>query len=623
MIRTIDALTLAYTKLRTRRIRTIVTVIIASLLFGVLALATLLLQGSVNSIGKFSSGSLSDRYLASATYASKNASFIDDTLPPNIKVRATAIYNQTVEAKKAAAKTLGIEYDPTTEQKPLTKFVGGREILDSSSPSAVRAFNEYLAALPSAKEELDKIIALYHPSHIYPVTGSTIRGGQVKPLTKTGEDFTKSATYPNSGSADISFGWQYVDQSVTQPFMLSKSQLDKQNNTRDIPVVAPVSKVEEALGLKRLPNAASAQEKLDRIQYIRNHAEAATFSICYRNSVSQSQIDSAISVAKEIEDNKGNKEYKKPSLIYQLPAANSCSAAIVAQDTRTAAEKTLADKQDQFRRMFGGETTPAQQKITFRAVGLSPNGLSAESFSGIGGLLTAIAGSTLEGQWVVPQQMYDAMPGKQDFAQFLPSAPKSPDYVNYDSSRMIIEFDNASQVKAFVTKTGCGSAYCDGTTSATFIEDIRNQVVQFLIYAALAIGFIASIIMMGMIGRVIGDSRRETAVFRAIGAKRNDIRLIYLSYTIMLSKIILLVSLVLGAGLAWWIDAKIAPDINVQAHLVYIFADDTIAFRLIGIWWQALAALVGLVILAGIIGMLLPLARNLARNPIKDMRDDT
>jgi len=626
MIRLFDATTLAFTKLRTRRIRTIVTVIIASLLFGVIALAILMLQGGVNSVNKFSAGSLTDRYLATASYSSQIA-IDDDTLTPKLLDRATEIYTQLIADKKAAAKKLGIEYDPASEQKPFIEFGDDIKILNHASSAAVQAFNEYVATQPSAKQELEKIIAQHQPSHVYPVTTSSTRGAQLKPLTNLGEDFTKTPQYPSGGTPGVEFGWQYVDRAVAQSFMLPDSQLDKQKNVQDIPIVAPVAKVEEALGLKRLPNTATAQEKLDRIRYIRNHAETATFSVCYRNTVSQNQIQNAIDVVKETAE---NKDYKKPSLIYGLPDANSCSGAVVTQDTRTAAEKTLAGKQDEFQRMFGGETIPMQQKVTFRAVGLSPNGLSAESFSGVGGLLTAIAGSTLEGQWVVPQQMYDAMPNKQDFDKFLPSAPKLSDYFNYDSYRVVAEFNTAAQVKTFVTKTGCGNPYCDGTTSAIFfgsnsvlIDDIRNQVIKVLAYSAMGVGLIAAIIMMGMIGRVIGDSRRETAVFRAIGAKRNDIRLIYFMYTIMLSAIIIIVSLAMGALAAWWIDTKIAPDISVQAHLIYIFADDDIAFHLIGIWWQALIALIGLIVLAGFVGMLLPLSRNLARNPIKDMRDDT
>ena len=136
------------------------------------------------------------------------------------------------------------------------------------------------------------------------------------------------------------------------------------------------------------------------------------------------------------------------------------------------------------------------------------------------------------------------------------------------------------------------------------------------------IGCIAALIMMGVIGRVIADGRRETAVFRAIGATRNDMRLVYTMYTALFSLIIVVVSVVIGLGLAVWLDAMYAANISTQMHLAFISAPLDETFRLLGFWPELLLVASGLVILSGLVSMLLPLARNLARNPIKDMRDE-
>jgi hypothetical protein len=290
----------------------------------------------------------------------------------------------------------------------------------------------------------------------------------------------------------------------------------------------------------------------------------------------------------------------------------------------------MADKQREFNAQFGQVTEPVQRKITFRVVGISPNGLSSGSFSGVDGLLTTIAGSTLEGQWVVPLQQFEAMPKYQELAPLI-AQPSVADQINYDADRRLVEFGSVADVKRFVEKAGCGMPYCDpGSVSATYfgsnavlIDDIRDKVMEVLRYVALVVTAIASLIMMGMIGRVIGDSRRETAVFRAIGATRNDIRLVYTAYTLMLASIVAVVSLLLGLLAALWIDAKLSGDFTVRAHLIYLFAGDSLRFDMIGFWWSALGGLVMLVLAGGLAGMLLPLSRNLARSPIKDMRDDT
>lgn len=629
MIRLIDAVTLAVTKLRTRRVRTTVTVIIASLLFGVITFALFVIQGLTDSMQRFTDGTLSERYLAMVSYSPSHDNFGE--VPDSVKQRAQEIYNQTVADKKAVARKLGIDYDPTTEQKPI-EDMGDAKWLSPSSPAAVQAYNEYLATFPSAKQEVDDLIKPYTPVKMYSVATWFPEQALLKPITDGKEDFTKRPeASPDPSKMTLDFGWSYIDQSVVQPFMLSAEQISRRQETGAIPVIAPLNQVEKALGLKRLPATATAEEKLARLQYVKEHAEQATYVSCYRNSISQQQIDDALRVAKEIERNKSNKDYQKPSLIYGLPPEGDCAAAPVVRDVRTAAEKQLAAKQRDFAVQFGQAVDPVQQKLTFRVVGISPNGLSADSFSGVDGLLTTVAGSTLEGQWVVPQQLFDAMPNRQELSALIRPVTKTTATFNYDSDRRLVEFRSVGELKRFVEKMGCGSMYCDpGHASATYfgsnavlIEDIRTQAVEILKYVALAVTIIAALILMGMIGRVIGDSRRETAVFRAIGATRSDIRAIYVSYTIMLTVIVAAVSLLLGLAAAWWVESKFAGDFTVRAHLIYIFSDDAQRFSLIGIWWLALAAVCGLVVVAGLVGMLLPLSRNLARSPIKDMRDDT
>ena len=628
MIRFRDAFTLALTKLRVRRFRTIITVTLASLLFGVISLAAFALQGSLESVTKFTSSSLAGRYLTTATY-SPRVSF-GDNYPASVKTRATVLYKQLIARKQAAAKDLGISYDSSSEQQPITKYGDGFELLNSSSPAAAQVLNEYIASQPSSKQKMNELLAKYHPSKTYVINRGGAYDGQLKPLVNGAEDFTKAPAYPSGGTPDINFGWSYIDEAVVKSFMLPASQLKKQRNISSIPVIAPISKVEKALGLTSLPKNASASTRLERTRYIRDHAQDATFSVCYRNSVSESQIQSALTTKQEIQQNKDNKKYQKPSLIYGLPSAASCVPAPILTDSRTVSEKQLTAKQTEFQRMFGQETEPSQQLVTFRVVGLSPDAYGADSFSGIGSLITTIAGSTLEGQWVVPRQLFDAMPNRQAFTRYTPSSPQPITSPQFDSTSVIAEFTNAQQAKNFVTKEGCGNEFCDSTTSVIYfgsnsvlINDLKKQATYILSYIAVAVGVIAVIIMMGMIGRVITDSRRETAVFRAIGAKRNDIRLIYLSYTFLLSAIIAAISLVLGLVAALVLDAQLSPGVTAQAHLTYIFADDSLKFRFVGVWWQALIAIVGLILLTGLLGVSLPLSRNVARSPIKDMRDET
>lgn len=625
-----DAATLALTKIRTRRLRTLVTVLVAGVLFGCMLLATSMIQGAIDSADRFSAGSLSGRFLASASY-SRQVSMVDDTIPESVLDRATEIFKRDIANKEAAAEKLGIDYDSSVEPRPTQKWYDDTVVLDSSSPAAIQAFNEYVDTLPQSEQLLDEMIQPYNPVNMYDISWSNLQDGRLKMIKDGDEHFADPIVYPNYGEADVSFGWVYMDESVTKPFTLPQEQLDRQQNTTGIPVIAPISRVEEALGLEKLPNDASATEKLERIKYIRDNAEKATFTACYRNTVSELQIKAAIDNANELKKNNG---YQEPSLTYALPTdAGACAAATILKDDRTELEKESTKKQDKFASMFGQEVEPVQQKIIFRVVGLSPSGFSYDSMSGLGNLVAMIAGSTLDGQWVVPKQMLEQMTNKNDYSRVLSDYDAGQAKVyDYSSiySRTIVEFSSVDELKEFVTKEGCGFEYCSGDKSANYfgnnsvlINDMRNQVTIYLGYIAAAVAAIATFIMMGMIGRVISDSRRETAVFRAIGACRNDIRLIYLIYTLLLSLIIVAVSLLIGLVAAVWINTAISPEASVQAHLIYIFSDDSMKFDFVGIWPQAVMAIGLLMFATGFVGMLLPLSRNLARNPIKDMRDDT
>ncbi|HEV7952217.1 MAG TPA: ABC transporter permease [Candidatus Saccharimonadales bacterium] len=630
MIRFSDAAILALTKLRTRKIRTIVTIVTGSLLFGALVAATLVVGGVVDSAKRFTSGSLSERYIANVQYSDMNEYYINE-LTSEREQRVNDIYKEIIANKTREAKRLGIPYDSSTEQKPITKDLSGMAYLDYTAPAAVQLLREHVATLPSAMSKVKEAAASYRPTTYYEMKRNASISGRMT-MMKDGVEDEQAVDQRSSYSMtpDVSGGWSYLDASITSQFLLDPAVLAAQKNTQDLPVIAPYSKVEAALGLKKLPQSATPQERLDRIEHVRKQAGTATFTVCYRNQASKYQIDEARRVAKEIEQNKANKNYQKPSLIYGLPTPDSCGAATVIHDVRTAAEKRFMEKQQEFERLFSEGVDPVQKKVVFRVVGLGPDGYSNESFSNVNMLVSAVAGASLQGQWVIPQDMYDTMPNKQDYALFEPANNKFDPQGQPAMTNNLVEFSSADDAKAFLA-TSCTGVDCAGSkpmityfgSNSVLLSDMVAMATKGLGIAVLVIGTIAALIMMGMVGRVIGDSRRETAVFRAIGARRNDIRAVYAIYTVALSLLIAGVALLVGFAVALWIDYKWAAEATAQAQVTFIGVEGSERFRLIGLWWAALGVVVTTVVAAGLISMLLPLSRNLARSPIKDMRDDT
>ncbi len=630
MIRLRDAAVLALTKLRTRKVRTTVTVVTASLLFSSLVLASLVAGGVVDSAKRFTTGSLSERYIVN--FQSFHG-FGDVYNNPDVQTRANELQPKVIADKKAAAKRLGIPYDPATEPKPVDGDKGS-EYLNTETLAARQAMAEHQAKQPTAQDTAKRLATPYHAKAFYSFGPSHI-DGRLKQVKNGQEDFAEKPNFNMSSGPvqEITNGWYYLDSSITKPFLVDQKYLDAQADKTALPIIAPYSRVEAALGLAKLPKTATPQQRLDRIRDVRTRAATVRLSVCYRNSVSQAQVDDAIRVAKEIEQNKSNSEYQKPSLIYSLPASDSCAPASVKTDTRTTGEKTLVSKQDQFAREFGQTVDPAQQKVTFRVVGIAPDGFGADSFSSIDALVSLVAGSSLQGMWVVPQDMFDAMPNRADYERFSPA--KTVDLLGGSSTVMpptgqLIEFASVADAKSFVTEQGCSDFECASKPYITYfgsnsvlVQDIMETTVRALGIAAAVIAVIAAVILMGMVGRVIGDSRRETAMFRAIGAKRNDIRAIYATYTLFLSLLVVAAALAIGIAASLWLDAQFSGEATVRAQLTFVGAAGGQQFHLFGFWWQALLAIVGLVIVAGLVSMLLPLSRNLARSPVKDMRDET
>ncbi len=624
MIRLTDAVTLAVTKLRTRKVRTIVSVATVSMLFAVLVLAVMLVGGVTNSAKRFMTGDLSSRYIAKAQYFRGN---LFGTAPPEVQTRATELYNKTVNDKKAEAKRLGVDYDPASEPKPVIADGQGGFRLDDSAPAAVQAYQEYLDKQPGAYDKVTNAAAPFHPKQIFTLKSSVING-QLKRMDGGKEDFNTADPKVNAGLApDVDKGWRYLDASVTKPFLVDKKYLDAQQNASDMPVIAPYSEAEKALGLKKLASNAPINERLERINYVRQHAATATVTTCYRNSVSQAQVADAQSVAKALEK---NKDYQKPPLVYGLPPADSCTAAPITRDTRSNEEKQLLAKQDQFDAAFGKIVSPVQEKITFRIVGISPDPIGYDSFSGIGLLVSTVAGSSLQGNWVVPQDLYDALPdsAKASYARFLEKPNTQSGGAEADE--FLVEFTSASDIKSFMSTAGCSGGDCSEKpfvmyfgSNSVLLQDITTGATQILTIVALIIAGIAALIMMGMTGRIISDSRRETAVFRAIGAKRNDIRAIYSTYTFFLSLAVVATSAIIGVAVGLWINNSWSNDATVQAQQTFINADSSLRFDLTGLWTEPLLAIAGLIIITGFVSLLLPLSRNLVRSPIKDMRDDT
>ncbi len=138
------------------------------------------------------------------------------------------------------------------------------------------------------------------------------------------------------------------------------------------------------------------------------------------------------------------------------------------------------------------------------------------------------------------------------------------------------------------------------------MSDFKKQASKIFNIATIVVVIIASLVMAGNIGKIIADSRRETAVFRALGAKRFDITQIYLSYTFMVCLLVALFALLLGLFGAYYIDSKYGPGLSVDAVLAYNASNIYKSFNLIGVRLDYIFKLVAVILLTGLVSACLP-----------------
>lgn len=646
MIRAREATMLAFTKLRTRKVRLVVTIIISGLLFSVLAAASIAARGTFASVASFSSEGLSDRYIAQATPFNQQATLF---MNPEIIDRAVAINKDIVARKKAEAKRLGLEYNAEDDSQPVDSYPGpngkSRQSLNPTHPASIQAAQEYLAShtqlaagVPELKHQAQAYNAQrYYESRVIPygIDGAlqVLKGGKESYDT----DKNTSMGGPSSGIDSFGTSWTLMSKDLLKPFILPGQNLER-GSDGSIPIIIPISAAEQLTGMKALGSSATSADRLERTKELRTAAKDINFEVCYRNAASLQYVQDAVSAQQEIERNKNKKDYRKPDLQYGLPES-ACSATTVVRDVRTKEQKAVDAKQQEYDRLFGA-SEPATAIMRFRVVGLVPDA-DYDMSTNVTQIIKSLVTSSLGNGWYAPvEAATQDTTVKQLF--YGSTSPFNPAYPTYYA-----EFDRAADARRFIDEQHCEPNYRNydpqsgddpaqhcidaGTlfavqpfgSNSLGLESVQRGFSRIFTLVGLGIAIVAALIMMGTVGKMIADSRRETAVFRAIGAKKLDIAQIYVLYTIFLSLLITAFAVAIGLLAAMGAHMQWSPQVTQEALIAYNAQDLSKVFRLYGFHLPDMLYLLGIAVVAGLLSALFPLIRNLRRNPIRDMRDDT
>lgn len=655
MLRITDSLRLAGTKLRVRRIRLSITVVVSGLLFAALLAGLTMLMGAQRSVEEFDRGSLNSRYLVAQTAIRPN----NIEFTSNLTARAEAERTQMIKDKQALAARLDLPYDPKSEPPIMQSFPDSQPYPNDQSVIVQRLIRQETAKLPRLTADAQWQFARTRGAVRQFSIQSIAANGMLNYMERGIESFDDKRQQNNQPTPLEEFKQQFgsittIDQSLLGGYLLAGASA----KPSEIPLIIRYQDAEALLGLKPLDKNASNDTQLARLKELRQKAGQLTFSACYRNPASQEllqtakqQIQAAANQAK-----KPSADYVKPDREYAMPSANFCAAPTVIKDNRSAETKRTEANQRQFDQTFGpAQPEPAQAKFTFRVVGLMPDGIEAAQ-SDIGSFLQQFLSARLSYTWIMPRGSMTTA-AQTAFESTIQTANNDQGNANREETLAIYEFNDPNKARSYLAAASCGEGNSGGTeitdlsaqpepaeasktqksnksiclphyvvfasptgSNSLVNYDAMERLKPIIMWTFIGVTIIAAFILLIIISRTIADSRKESAVFRALGATRLDISQIYFVYTMIVALLTALFSIAAGLIVVYIADNLLASQITATLRIAMTPKDLATTFHFWTIDWTVIGAVALSIIAAAVLACLIPLIRNTRRNPIKDMR---
>ena len=635
MIRPSYAVKLARTKLHSKCGMLFASTIVASLLFAALIAIIIVFTGAEKSAEMFIKKVGNDRYLVKAS--------------PNIPNKALGITNnlslEEIRELKAFEKkyyqnlqdkykSLGLAYDKSTEAPALLPASWmpdslpeeQRVTVNFSSPVISdfndQQFEKYAKTANNKLTNLKEIGSKYDAAGYYIV--DKISGLPQIPalrlIQNDKEDFGNSnpkaddmTTYGYYTNAIYNSNYTFTDQQLLRRYMLATDA----SHLNGIPVVVSAQEAVSLFGKKLNLEAepADANQKSTWLKNIQEKLNGHTYQVCYRNSAEQTLLKKIQQDYIEAKANEANKNYQKPNLIYDYPK-QACGDIAVKSDTRTAAEKKSDDSNEANQKKLGTYIEPKHKLLTFQIVGIKyaqpQTDYKKNASEYIKNLLASQdSSSALD----IPIQLYDSLPEKLMRDEFTPR---------------VLEFSSVAKARAFLDNEACpelndkcnkqfaANPYGSNYLILDEIGKLFNQIANVALPAVLGL---AIIIIWFTVSRIIAENRKETAIYRAMGAKRRDIACIYIIYVAIVALRIAIVSLILGIAAAFAIANTYGKNLTGTAATAFGVIGSAPQFSIFSLESPMLIIVIGSIFIVSLISSIQPLLRNVRRNPVQDIRD--
>lgn len=657
MIRISYALKLARTKLRSKRGMLIASIIVASLLLATLIAMVIVFTGAEKSATAFIKKAGNDRYLVkvSPNIPTEEISYFG--MPTIETVRIIKAYEeQYYKDLKVKYTLLGLEYDSATEIPALTPLAYASPTLPEEQRVMVNYASPVIVALNQqkfeayAKTATNKFSDLKKIGDQYDATGYSLVDVPSKVLTIPSlryiqdgkEDFSvserKGGPTPQDSYTNAVYNGTYVfnDQKLLNRYLLTTDS----SQLKGVPVVISAQEAASLFGGKAgiSKEPADPAGKKAWLKDIQSKLNGTVYQSCYRNSAEQAMLQKIQTDYATMKANEQDKDYVRPSLLYDYPTT-ACGDIVLKQDTRTVLEKQLETKNDDNQKKLGTYVAPAHQLVTFQVVGIEyaqPFLDYAKNVNDyVKSLLVSQDDPTMSAS--IPIQMYDSLPSslkldviQKDYqATFVQNTKLDQEF-----AQRVLEFKTPDSARAFLDKETCTNEQSNsGSCSKKFVGTphksnylILDEIGQLFSKVA-TVAFptvlgLAAIIIWFTISRIMVENRKETAVYRAMGAKRRDVTSIYVVYVLLVALQIAVVSITIGIAAAFTVDYFYGATLTDAAVVAFGIVDDAPNFGLFSLGSPLLLVIVGSIFIISLIASIQPLIRNVTRNPIRDMRDE-
>ena len=502
---------------------------------------------------------------------------------------------------------------------------------------------QYTSTANNTIDHLETVAKPYGGEGYYSSGVSSIPGAPFQSLILDNKELFSGEQNQANSNPDLSI-YGYATNAVRNSSyqleddaLLKRYITKKDDSLKGIPVVISTQEAAKLFGKKfgiEEEPPTDEKQKTEWLNQLKNKLTSQTYQTCYRNQPEQLMLAKIQQDYAEAELNKDNKNYVKPNISYNYPKT-PCGDIVVSSDTRTADEKKIEAEQIKDQKLLGTYQEPKHRLITYEIVGLyeadKTNSAAVSTSDYIKSLLSyhadlmsALVPSQLYNQAVSQQNLNDIFDTNHDAAYAAAIEKISP---------RVIAFPSIDDAKKFISNETCPSSQisCDKLFRSSvygsnylLLDDLGKRFNDVIQTAIPSVSALAIVIIWLVISRIMSESRRETATYRAMGALRSEIAAIYATYAMLLSAIIMALSLAVGLFAAYVID-KIYGGALSQAASSVFGGDTQITFNLFAVDSSSLSnilLIMGLILSVCLASSVYPIIRNVNRQPAKDLGDN-